>query len=405
MLIEGGSTLKQPISWESKAARAGKHALAPTTTPTVNPIYQTSVFTFDSLEKMDEAFAGQPGGYVYSRMHNPNHNALEEALAELEGGEVAVVTSSGMSAIMIACLGHMSAGDRLLVTRDCYGGTESQFIQEFKRFGIVVDFVDFYDLAATEQALQAGAKVVYLETISNPLMKVADVTALSRMAHEHGALVLIDNTFASPYVCQPLSLGADLSIHSLTKYLNGHSDVMGGVVIGTAELMRPVKRVATNLGPTPSPFDCWLVLRGLKTLALRMERHSSNALALAEMLATHPAVQKVHYPGLPADPQHQLAVNQFRKGFGGMLGFEVAGGAAGAEAVITGLKLVDLVPSLAGITTTISHPAKASHRGLTAEQRAALDITDGLIRLSVGVEDIEDLKADFMQALGLIPGR
>lgn len=397
--------MKHTVSWETKAARAGKHVLAPTTTPTVPPIYQTSVFTFDSLEKMDEAFSGQPGGYTYSRIHNPNHTVLEEALAELEGGEMAVVTSSGMGAIMVACLGHVNAGERILVTRDCYGGTEVQFVQEFRRFGIEVDFVDFYDLQATEQALRAGAKVLYLETISNPLMKVADVTALSRLAHEHGALVMIDNTFASPYVCQPLALGADLSIHSLTKYLNGHSDVMGGVVIGSTELMRPVKRAATNLGPTPSPFDCWLVLRGLKTLALRMERHCGNALALAEMLAAHPAVQRVYYPGLASDPCHQLAVGQFRKGFGGMLSFEVAGGTEGAEAVITGLNLVDLVPSLAGITTTISHPAKASHRGLTADQRTALGISDGLIRLSVGIEEIADLHADFAQALGLLAGR
>jgi len=391
--------LKQPISWETKAARAGKHVLAPTTTPTVPPIYQTSVFTFDSLEKMDEAFTGQPGGYTYSRIHNPNHTVLEEALAELEGGETAVVTSSGMGAIMVACLAHVSAGERILVTRDCYGGTEVQFAQEFRRLGIEVEFVDFSDLKATTQALQAGAKILYLETISNPLMKVADIGALSRLAHEHGALVLIDNTFASPYVCQPLALGADLSIHSLTKYLNGHSDVMGGVVIGSAELMRPVKRVAVNLGPTPSPFDCWLVLRGLKTLALRMERHSSNALALAETLAAHPLVQRVYYPGLTSDPDHQLAVKQFRRGFGGMLSFEVAGGTAGAEAVITALRLVDLVPSLAGITTTISHPAKASHRGLTAEQRVALGISDGLIRLSVGIEEVGDLRSDFAQAL------
>lgn len=397
--------MKRQISWESKAARAGKNAQPLTTTPTVVPIYQTSVFTFDSLEQMDEAFSGQPGGYVYSRMHNPNHNVLEQTLAELEGGEVAVVTSSGMGAILVACLGHLSAGDRMLVTRDCYGGTQVQFVAEFKRFGITVDFVDTCDLEATEQALQAGAKVLYFETISNPLMKVADIEALCRLAHAHGALVMIDNTFASPYVCQPLALGADLSIHSLTKYLNGHSDVMGGVVIGSAELMKPVKRVAVNLGPTPSPFDCWLVLRGIKTLALRMERHSSNALALAQMLAAHPAVQAVYYPGLPEDSQHALAARQFRKGFGGMLSFDVAGGTAGAEATIRALEMVELVPSLAGITTTISHPAKASHRSLSAAERAALGISDGLIRLSVGIEDITDLLADFTQALDQLAGR
>lgn len=397
--------MKQQIAWESRTARAGKHASPPVTTPTVTPIYQTSVFTFNSLEQVDEAFNGIPGGYVYSRMHNPNHSVLEETLADLEGGEAAVVTSSGMGAILIACLGHLAAGDRMLVTRDCYGGTQVQFVQEFRRFGITVDFVDFTDLAATEQALQTGAKVLYLETISNPLMKVVDIPALSQLAHQHGALVLIDNTFASPYVCQPLTLGADLSIHSLTKYLNGHSDVMGGVVIGSAELIKPVKRAAVNLGPTPSPFDCWLVLRGLKTLALRMERHCSNALALAETLAKHPAVRAVYYPGLPGTAQHGLASQQFRQGFGGMLGFEVAGGVEGAESVIRALQLAELVPSLAGVTTTISHPAKTSHRGLTAAQRAELGIDDGLIRLSVGIEAIADLQADFVQALDQIAGK
>lgn len=392
----------RPLAWESIAARAGKGATAPTTTPTVSPIYQTSVFTFDSLEQVDAAFTGQSGGYVYSRIHNPNHTVLEAALAELEGGEVATVVASGMAAIQIACLAHLSAGDRMLVTRDCYGGTQVQFLQELTRFGIAIDFVDFSNLETAAEAISAGAKIVYLETISNPLMKLVDIPAIRELAHAHGALVVVDNTFASPYVCQPLQLGADLSIHSLTKYINGHSDVMGGAVIGSAALMQPIKRMATNLGPTASPFDSWLVLRGIKTLALRMERHCGNALSLAEVLVSHPAVLAVNYPGLPSALEYGLAVRQFRQGFGGMLSFEVAGGAEGAEAVIRALQMVDLVPSLAGITTTISHPAKTSHRGLTAEERAELGIGDGLIRLSVGIEAISDLKADFMQALKVL---
>ncbi len=390
---------KLPLAWESMAARVGKGATPPVTTPSVNPIYQTSVFTFDSLEQVDAAFTGQPGGYVYSRIHNPNHAVLEAALAELEGGKAAVVVASGMAAIQIACLAHLAAGDRMLVTRDCYGGTQVQFLQEFARFGITVDFVDFSDLETVVREIKVGAKLVYLETISNPLMKLVDIEAISRLAHSHGALVVVDNTFASPYVCQPLRLGADLVVHSLTKYINGHSDVMGGAVIGSTELLQPIKRVATNLGPTASPFDSWLVLRGIKTLALRMERHCTNALRLAEMLAAHPAVLTVHYPGLPTTADHELAVRQFRQGFGGMLSFEVAGGAVGAETVMRALRMVDLVPSLAGVTTTVSHPAKTSHRGLTEAERAALGIGDGLIRLSVGIEAIGDLKADLSQAL------
>jgi cystathionine beta-lyase/cystathionine gamma-synthase len=391
--------MEKKLAWETRAVRAGKAASRPVTIPTVNPIYQTSVFTFSSLEQLDEAFSGQPGGYIYSRNHNPNHTALEQALAELEGGEAAVCTASGMSAILVACLAHASAGERLLVTRDCYGGTQVQFAQDLARLGIEVQFIDFSDLEQVEQALRDGTRLVYLETISNPLMKVVDIAAISRLAHQQGALVLVDNTFASPYVCRPLELGADLVIHSLTKYINGHSDVMGGVVIGAADLIHPVQRVATSLGPTPSPFDSWLILRGIKTLALRLERHCQNALRLAAMLEQHPAVQAVHYPGLPSNPQHQLAAQQFQAGFGGMLSFEVAGGSEGAEAVIRALQLVDLVPSLAGVTTTISHPAKTSHRGLSPEQRQALGIGEGLIRVSTGLEAFADLEADFRQAL------
>lgn len=387
------------LSWNTLAARVGKHATQPVTTPTVNPIYQTSVFTFNSLEQVDDAFNGQPGSYVYSRIHNPGHAILEQALAELEGGEVAVCTSSGMSAILVACLAHLSAGDRMLVTQDCYGGSQVLFDQDFRRLGISIDYVDFSQLERVEHAMQSGAKVVYLETISNPLMKVIDIAAISRIAHQYGALVVIDNTFASPYVCRPLDLGADLVVHSLTKYLNGHSDVMGGVVIGRADLLAPVRKVATNLGPTLSPFDSWLVVRGLKTLAVRMERHCANALSLAEALHRHAAVRQVCYPGLSASPDHNLARRLFQRGFGGMMSFEVAGGNYGAEAVIRALQIAELVPSLAGITTTVSHPAKTSHRGLTAEQRSALRIEDGLIRVSVGIEDADDLRADFLQAL------
>ncbi len=393
---------KLPLTWETMAARAGKGAAPLATTPTVNPIYQTSVFTFESLDQVDAAFAGQPGGYVYSRIHNPNHAVLETTLAELEGGEAAVVVASGMAAIQITCLAHLQAGDRMLVTRDCYGGTQVQFLQEFTRFGIKVDLVDFSDLEMVAKELDAGARLVYLETISNPLMKLVDIKAISKLAHDYGALVVVDNTFASPYVCQPLQLGADLVVHSLTKYINGHSDVMGGVVIGSGELLQSIRRVATNLGPTPSPFDNWLILRGVKTLALRMERHCANAQELAEMLAAHPAVLSVHYPGLTTAVDHEPALRQFCQGFGGMLSFEVTGGTEGAEEVMRALRLIDLVPSLAGVTTTVSHPAKTSHRGLSETERAALGIGDGLIRLSVGIEAVSDLKADLGQALDLL---
>lgn len=382
----------------TQAVHAGKGTPWPKSRPVVQPIYQTSVFSFKSLEDVDQAFSGDEGAFVYSRYGNPSLQVLEQALAQLEGGEAALVASSGMASISSAVLSLCGAGDHIITTQDLYGGTQVLFSREMSRLGIEVSFVDVTQTSRIEEAIKPNTKVLFVETISNPLMKVVDLGALAAIKRGYGLKLLVDNTFASPLVCRPLELGVDLVIESLTKYLNGHSDVTGGVVIGSKELIDQMRPLHINMGGVPSPFDCWLVMRGLKTLPLRMKQHCSNALHVAEFLATQPGVTHVYYPGLPGHPQHKLAQKQMSS-FGGMLSFVVAGGCYAADKVIKRLKFIEFVPSLAGVATTISHPAKTSHRGMTSFDRAKLGIDDGMIRVSVGIEDPEDICADFEQAL------
>lgn len=389
--------LKQTSRW-TQAVHTGKGVVWPKSRPTVQPIYQTSVFSFESLEEVDQAFSGDPGAFVYSRYGNPSLQVLEHTLARLEGGDAAIVASSGMSAISSSVLALCSAGDHIITTQDLYGGTQVLFARELSRFGIEVSFVDVTNLPRVEAAIRPNTKMIFVETISNPLMKLVDFKALSAYKRGYGLSLVVDNTFASPLVCRPLELGADLVIESLTKYLNGHSDVTGGVIIGNKERIDSIRSLHINLGGVPSPFDCWLVSRGLKTLPLRMKQHCENASTLAHFLTTQPGVIQVHYPGLPGHPQHGLAQVQMST-FGGMLSFVVEGGSFGADQVIKRLKLVEFVPSLAGVSTTISHPAKTSHRGMTSFDRAKLGIDDGMIRVSVGIEDPQDICGDFEQAL------
>lgn len=389
--------MKNGTKW-TQAVHAGKGTPWPKTRPTVQPIYQTSVFSFDSLDAVDQAFSGEEGSFVYSRYGNPGLQALEQAMARLEGGEAALVASSGMSAIATAVMALCGTGDHIITTQDLYGGTQVLFSREMYRLGIEVSFVDVTQVSRVEEAIRPNTKVIFVETISNPLMKVVDLKALSSLKRGYNLALLVDNTFASPLVCRPLELGADLVIESLTKYINGHSDITGGVVVASKEFIDRMRPLHINLGGVPSPFDCWLVMRGLKTLPLRMKQHCSNAQGLAEFLATQPGVTHVYYPGLPGHPQHPLALQQL-DGFGGMLSFVVEGGKYGADKVIKRLKLVDFVPSLAGVGTTISHPAKTSHRGMSLFDRAKLGIDDGMIRVSVGIEDPQDICADFAQAL------
>lgn len=381
------------------AVHAGAKVIQSVTQSKVAPIFASSVWTFESLQQIDDLYDQKSSGYIYSRISNPSVEQLEQAVTTLEGGEAAAAYSSGMAAIAMSLLAEVNNGDHVVAHQVLYGGTYSLLKNELPRLGVDVTLVDFTDLAAVEKAIQPNTKVVYLETICNPLMEVIDIAAVVRLAGKVGAKVFVDNTFASPFHCRPIAFGADVVVHSATKFLNGHSDITGGIVVGAKAFIDKVKKVGTTLGPTLSPFDAWLVLRGIKTLALRMERHSANALHLAKFLAAHPKVTAVNYPGLKSARSHKIACDQLAGGFGGMLSFTVKGDLAGARTVIEALSLVELVPSLAGPSTTTSHPGKTSHRAIPVAERESYGVGDGLIRVSVGIEDIEDIISDFEQAL------
>lgn len=387
------------MGFNTLAAHVGKRVETERSiVPSAPPIYQSSVFVVDSLEDLGKGEAEGPS-YIYSRHLNPNHTLLEEAVAAMEKGEGAVTFSSGMGAITASILAVCRAGDRVVASRDIYGGTYSLLMKRLSRVGIRTELVSTGDTEQIRAALEKGARVLYIETITNPLLRVADIEGITRLAHEHGAVVMVDNTFATPYLVNPLTLGADVVIHSATKYLAGHSQATGGVVVGRREFIDALRPVAIDLGAALSPFDAWLILMGLRTLGVRVERQSGNAMALARFLEAHPKVRKVNYPGLESHPDHRLASSLLERGFGGMMSFEVEGELEGAAKVIDSLRLVKLVPSLAGVSTTVSHPALTSHKALPEEERAKAGIGDGLIRVSCGIEDFEDIRADFEQAL------
>ena len=368
--------------------------------PKVPPIYAASVFSFDTLSQLDEVWEGRSKGYVYSRMRNPGIDLLEEAVNSLECGAGAVAFASGMAAITVSLLSVLSSGDHVVSAKVLYGGTYTFLHDELPKRGVSTTFVDVNNLAEVKSAMTPSTKVIYCETVSNPLMEVADLTPLAYIAAAGDAILVVDNTFASPVLCKPLDFGADVSIHSSTKYLNGHSDVTGGVAIAKYEpLAAKIRSLASLYGPVPSPFDAWLILRGIRTIDLRVKRCSENALRLAAFLATHPKVAAVYYPGLCSSPHHMRGEQYLGGGFGGMLSFEAKGGLDGARKIIDSLEMAELVPSLAGVSTTVSHPAKTSHRGLPAAERIASGVADGLIRVSVGIEDYADIEDDFEQAL------
>jgi len=391
---------RRPKGIATTAVHAGTKVPESVTMPKVPPIYAASVFSFDSLAQLDEVWEGRSKGYVYSRMRNPGIDLLEETVNSLEDGAGAVGFASGMAAITVSALSVLSAGDHVVSAKVLYGGTYSFFHDELPRRGVSTTFVDVNNLEEVRAAMRPNTRLLYFDTISNPLMEVADLDALASIAHESGAILAVDNTFASPVLCRPLEHGADLSIHSGTKYLNGHSDVTSGVAVGKdPELVAKVRSLASMYGPVPSPFDAWLMMRGIRTIDLRIRKCSENALALARFLAGHPKVAVVHYPGLPSSPYKALADKYLSGGYGGMLSFAVHGGLEGARKVIDSLEMVELVPSLAGAATTVSHPAKTSHRGVPPAEREASGVGDGLIRVSVGIEDYADIEADFAEAL------
>ncbi|MCX7681931.1 MAG: PLP-dependent aspartate aminotransferase family protein [Anaerolineae bacterium] len=370
---------------------------------TVTPVYPSVTYIYERMEDLDGVFAGTRPGYVYTRHGNPTVAALEESMAELEEGEVAVAFASGMAAIHAALLASGArSGAAIVAAQDIYGATYALLDKLFRAQGVVVRFVDATDLPAVDATCASLRPVVVLvETISNPLLKVADLPALAEIAHRYGAALIVDNTFATPYLVQPLKLGADLVVHSATKYLGGHGDALGGVVITSqarrAELLEILKLTGGNLGPQ----EAWLILRGLKTLPLRMRQHCENALAVAHWLEGHPRIGCVHYPGLPSHRQHELAQQLFQgRGYGGMLSFELNG--AGRDEIFRffeALRLCLPATTLGDVCTLVLYPAQASHRALSAEERARIGIGDGLVRMSVGVEDVEDIIWDVEQAL------
>ena len=372
------------------AIHAGQHP-DPTTGAIMTPIYASSTYVQD--------YPAEPkDGYDYSRAKNPTREALQQNLAALEGGKHGVCYSSGLSATH-AVMSTLAPGDRVVCGNDLYGGSFRLFRQVFEPYGIRFDVIDTTDLGNVEDALKEPAKLVWLETPTNPLLRITDLEAVAKLAHDAGAKVAVDNTFASPYLQQPLSLGCDIVMHSVTKYLGGHSDlILGAIVTDDDALAERLLFMQLAVGAVPSPMDCFLVLRGTKTLHLRMERHSTNARRVAGWLAEHPRVEKVYYPGLPDHPGHEIAARQMRD-FGGMLSFVLDADEETAKKVTTKTKIFALAESLGGVESLIEHPPSMTHASVPVEQRRASGMDDGLIRLSVGVEDIEDIIEDLEQAL------
>ncbi|HNL36744.1 MAG TPA: O-succinylhomoserine sulfhydrylase [Agitococcus sp.] len=356
-------------------------------------MFLTSSFAFESAAQAAARFGGTEAGNIYSRFTNPTVRMFEQRLAALEGGERAVATSSGMAAILATMLAFLSAGDHVVCSRAVFGTTNVLFEKYFKKFGVETTFVNLTDIAEWQAAIKANTKLFFLETPSNPICEVADIPALAALAHQHGILLAVDNCFCTPALQKPLALGADLIIHSATKYLDGQGRALGGAVVGSHKLLEEVYGVVRTCGPSMSPFNAWVFLKGLETLRLRMEAHSANALALATWLAQQPKVKQVNYAGLPTHPQHQLAAQQ-QRAFGGVLSFVVEGEREGAWRFIDGTKIMSITANLGDAKTTITHPASTTHGRLSAEAKAAAHISEGLIRIAVGLEDINDLKAD-----------
>ena len=356
-------------------------------------MFLTSSFVFESAAHAAARFGGTEAGNIYSRFTNPTVRMFEQRLAALEGGERAVATSSGMAAILATCLAFLSAGDHVVCSRAVFGTTNVLFEKYFKKFGVAVTFVDLTDIAQWQAAITAQTKLFFLETPSNPICEVADIALLADLAHQHDILLAVDNCFCTPALQKPLALGADLVIHSATKYLDGQGRALGGAVVGSHKLLEEVYGVVRTCGPSMSPFNAWVFLKGLETLRLRMEAHSASALALATWLAQQPQVKQVNYAGLPSHPQHHLAAQQ-QRAFGGVLSFVVEGEREGAWRFIDGTKIMSITANLGDAKTTITHPASTTHGRLSPDAKAAAGITEGLIRIAVGLEDIADLKAD-----------
>jgi len=395
--------MEPSLSFATQAVHAGERGPKPDFTPVTTPIYQSAAFVYDTLETMDAIFGGERPGYVYTRYGNPTVAALERAVATLEGGETAVAYASGMAAIHATLLAlDVVSGGAVVAAQDLYGATSTLLTTIFARQGVNVRLVDMTDLEQVERAVQElRPTVVMAEMISNPLLKVIDLEQVASIAHAHGAVMVVDSTFTSPYLLQPLRYGADLVIHSATKFLGGHGDVTGGIVVAPMAYRAKLEVVGRLVGGVLSPHEAYLTLRGIKTLPLRLRQQCHNAMAIARWLAEHPRIRRVHYPGLEQHPGHGIAKRLLRDGcFGSVLSFElVDGDQARVFAFLNNLRLCLLATTLGDIYTELLYPTMSSHRMLSPEQRAAVGISDALIRLSTGIEEGHDLIADLEQAL------
>ncbi len=368
----------------------------------VTPIYQTSTFAFRNAQQGADRFAGKEKGFIYSRIGNPTIGALEEKLAVMENGFGGIACSSGMGAVSTVYIAMLSAGDHMVSSSAVYGPSRNIMENHFKRFGVESTYVDSSDLSQIEAAIKPNTKLLYLETPANPTMTITDIKAASDLAHKHGIMVCVDNTFCSPVLQKPLDLGADIVLHSLTKYINGHADIVGGAIVAkTEETYKKLRAIMVGFGYNMDPHQAYMVIRGAKTLALRVERAQESAMKIAEFLENHPKVERVMYPGLKSHPQYELAQKQ-AKGPGSMISFEMKGGYDAGVKLMNNVHLIMLAVSLGGVESLIQHPASMTHAAVSAEGKKSAFITEGLVRFSIGIEEVEDILNDLKQALEMV---
>lgn len=387
------------VGFDTLAVRAGQHRTPESEHS--DPLFFTSSYVFRTAADAAATFAGDMPGNVYSRYTNPTVHAFEERIAALEGGEQAVATSTGMSAILATVMSLCSAGDHVLVSKSVFGSTISLFEKYFKRFGVQVDYVPLAELSGWDAAIKPNTKLLFVESPSNPLAELVDIAKLAEIAHAKGAMLVVDNCFCTPALQQPLRMGADVVVHSATKFIDGQGRAMGGVVVGRSEQMKEVVGFLRTAGPSLSPFNAWLFLKGLETLNIRMRAHCQSAMEVAQWLEQQDGIEKVHYAGLESHPQHDLAKRQ-QKAFGAVVSFEVKGGKDGAWRFIDATRLISITANLGDTKTTITHPGTTSHGRLSPREREAAGIRDSLIRVAVGLEDVADLKADLARGLAAL---